>query len=350
MNSLIPEAFGHDASATQVFAALPRLNVNDDKTRPLRAVIIGGGTGASMSIRTVLSMGIDTSAVVAMADDGGSTGILRNQAGATTPGDVRKCLTAMAADPDDPLVKAFKVRFGFAENHSLGNLILSALEVTSDGFPQAIAICEQLLHTQGHVYPSTLNRVSLVAKTRDGRTLEGQAVASHSRTALKKVALSSPENVFAYKPALETIRQADLIILGPGSLYTSIIPNLLVPGIVRAIEESNSIVVFICSLADIQGETRGLNVSEHYDALCSHGMMGLVDYMLVQDAEVPLNDQTLMIRYLRASEDDIAHIESCGTRVVGQDFVGLEYPTWHDPAKLRHALTEVLSGCHSIQK
>lgn len=350
MSSLVPEAFSHDPSATSVFASLPKITVKNEKSRPLRAVIIGGGTGASMSIRTMLSMGIETSAVVAMADDGGSTGILRNQAGATTPGDIRKCLTAMAQDPEDPLVKAFKVRFGFAENHSLGNLILSALEVTGDGFPEAINICERILNTQGHVYPSTLNRVSLVAKTRDGRILEGQAVASHSRTALKRVMLRSTDEIVAYQPALDAIRAADLIVLGPGSLYTSIVPNLLVPGIVQAIAQSNSVVVFASSLADMQGETRGLSITEHYDALCAHGMAGLVDYMLVQDADRPLNDETIMIRYLYANDADVRYIESKGTKVIARDFVSFEFPTWHDPAKLRQALTEVLSSCRSIRR
>ncbi len=247
----------------------------------LRAVVIGGGTGAPVSIRTLLSMGVETSAVVAMADDGGSTGILREEADVTPPGDVRKCIAAMAADPNDPLTRAFKYRFSFARNHTLGNLMLSALEDAAGSFPEAIAICERLLDARGHVYPSTLDRVTLVARTRDGRELEGQAVACHSRTALERVRLRADARGPPYQPALEAIREADLIVLGPGSLFTSIIPNLLVPGVVDAIRASQGCTLFVCSLADMQGETWGLTAREHVEALMDHGMRGLIDYVLV---------------------------------------------------------------------
>ena len=346
MSGLIAEAFGHDPSATSAFEALPEIS---EAERPLgrhRAVVIGGGTGAPVTIRTLLSMGVETSAVVAMADDGGSTGILRDQAGATAPGDIRKCITAMASDAHDPLTEAFKVRFGFAENHTLGNLMLSALEVTSGGFPQAIAICEELLHARGHVYPSTLNRVTLVAQTRDGRMLEGQAIANHSRTALRKVALSSEEPVVAYGPALEAIRESDVVVLGPGSLFTSIIPNLLVPGINDAIRESHARVVFICSLADMQGETRGMSALEHYQALVSHGAAGMIDYMIAHDAvDAPIaGTGETPVRNVDISRSACAEIESQGTHVMVMDLVEHEHPTWHDPAKLRRALSTVLNA------
>lgn len=350
MSGLIPEAFGHDPSATAVFAALPEVSPDEKPSDKVRAVVIGGGTGAPVSIRTLLSMGIETAAVVAMADDGGSTGILRDQAGATAPGDIRKCLTAMAADAGDPFTKAFKVRFGFAENHTLGNLVLSALEVTSGSFPQAIEVCEEMLGARGHVYPSTLGRVSLVAKTRDGRTLLGQAVASHSRTALKRVALESDEPIVAYKPACDAIKRADLVVLGPGSLFTSIIPNLIVPGIVEAIRDSHATVVFVCSIADLQGETRNMGVLEHFDALEEHGMQGLVDVVLAQAGRghvVDPEDGSRRTLSITAAEAD--ELERRGVRVLASDFTEAEHPTWHDPAHLRHAFAEVLKSCRSIQ-
>ena len=171
----------------------------------------------------------------------------------------------MAADPNDPLTKAFKYRFSFARNHTLGNLMLSALEDAAGSFPEAISICERLLDARGHVYPSTLDRVTLTARTRDGRSLEGQAVACHSRTALERVGLRAAHEVVPYQPALEAIREADLIVLGPGSLFTSIIPNLLVPGVVDAIRASKGSTLFVCSLADMQGETWGLTAREHVE-------------------------------------------------------------------------------------
>ena len=342
MSGLSVKPFSHDPSATGAFAALPEAAADERPRGRMRAVVIGGGTGAPVSIRTLLSMGIETAAVVVMADDGGSTGILRDQAGATAPGDIRKCLTAMAADADDPLTKAFKVRFGFAENHTLGNLMLSALEVTGEGFPQAIEICERLLNVRGHVYPSTLDRVTLVAKTRDGRTLEGQAIANHSRTALKKVALRADGPIQAYEPALDAIRAADLIVLGPGSLYTSIVSCLIVPGIIDAIASSGAEVVFVNSLADFQGETRGMTVWEHYDAVVSHGMGSLVDYMLLHDVSADSPDAERAVRRVPCTPDDIEAIEQAGTKVMVRDLADQERPTWHDPAKLRHAFAEVL--------
>ena len=215
-------AFRIDPSATASFSAIkdkiPRIEMRIGPGRHLRAVVIGGGTGAPMSIRTLLSLGVDTSAVVAMADDGGSTGVLREEADVTPPGDIRKCIAAFAKDPGDPLVRAFKYRFAVARDHALGNLMLAALEDACGSFPEAIAICERLLDAQGHVYPSTLDHVTLSARTRDGRLLDGQAVACHSRTALESVELrGSCGAVKPYAPALDAIRGADLIVLGPGS-------------------------------------------------------------------------------------------------------------------------------------
>ena len=344
MQGLMPEAFGYDPAATAVFAALPEASEAEKPKRAIKAVVIGGGTGAPVSIRTLLSMDVETAAVVAMADDGGSTGKLRDQAGVTAPGDIRKCLTAMAGDSSDPLTQAFKLRFGFAENHTLGNLMLSALEVTSGGFPSAIEICEKLLNVRGHVYPSTLDRVTLVAQTRDGRILEGQAVASHSRTALKKVALRSDGEIVAYQAAVEALRGADLVVLGPGSLYTSIIPNLLVPGIVDAIRQSNAVVVFVCSLADMQGETRGMTVLEHYQAVTSHGMVGLIDYMLVNNGLSGAGDDgsdNPTVRSVPIGRGDLQAIADAGTCVILEDLVEDGHPTWHDPVKLRHAFADV---------
>lgn len=366
--------FTHDPSATAAFEALPDDFSFLEPGETVRAVVIGGGTGAPVSIRTLLSMGVETSAVVAMADDGGSTGALRDEADVTPPGDVRKCIAAMAADPNDPLTRAFKYRFTFANNHTLGNLLLSALEDATGSFPEAIAICEDLLHARGHVYPSTLDRVTLHARTRDGREVEGQAVASHSRTALERVELRAAVPIVAYEPALEAIREADLIVLGPGSLFTSIIPNLLVPGVVDAIRESPGAVVFVCSLADVQGETWGLTAREHLEALLDHGMEGLIDFMIVH-ASKPLKPEGMSTgafaavagdespRQSAASRrarkrsphtrpvfidyQDLQAIQAEGPLVIARNLADPEHPTWHDPKALRDAFEEVLSLCRS---
>ena len=369
------DAFRVDPAATAAFSALksalPNLRSLDESDRALRAVVIGGGTGAPVSIRTLLSLGVTTSAVVAMADDGGSTGVLREEADATPPGDIRKCLVAFAKDPTDPLVRALKYRFAVARDHALGNLLLTALEDACGSFPEAIAVCERLVDAQGHVYPSTLDHVVLSARTCDGRVLDGQAVACHSRTALESVWLAGEDGRAPrpFEPALQAIREADLIVLGPGSLFTSIIPNLLIPGVVDAIRESRGRVLFVCALADVQGETWGLTAREHFEALAAHGMEGLVDYMLVHSkvplrAESPatgsfaaisgadlehastsdLNDTQLIrgVRPISISYADMLAIQARGPIVISRNLADPERPTWHSPFALRDAFQNVI--------
>ncbi len=368
--------FTHDPALTERFQA-----VNVDLTRDhidyssLKAVVIGGGTGAPVSIRTLLKMGVQTSAVVAMADDGGSTGILREEAHVTPPGDIRKCLAAFAKDPNDPLTKAFKYRFEFARNHTLGNLMLSALENATGSFPEAIKICGQLLDAQGFVYPSTLNNITLCARTKDGVLLKGQANACKSPTALDSVWLESPEQCMPYMEAIRAIREADLIVLGPGSLFTSIIPNLLVPGIVDAIEQSKGRTLFVCSLADQQGETWGLSALEHVQALLNHGMRGILDYVLIHTVSKPRSfrfatgsfeavagEAALNTRYseerqgvplhskiqsVKISQEDIAQMQQQGMVVLLRNMVDPLRPTWHDPEALAQAFSGVFKLCLS---
>ena len=378
--------FSLDPSSTQAFKAIGSLKDHlvhrKDSLDPskLKAVVIGGGTGAPVSIRTLLALGVQTSAVVAMADDGGSTGILREEAHVTPPGDVRKCLAAFAADPDDPLTKAFKYRFDFARNHTLGNLMLSALENATGSFPEAIKICGQLLGARGHVYPSTLNNVTLCARTLDGRVLRGQALASHSSTALEQVWLESPEECLPYMEAIRAIRQADLIVLGPGSLFTSIIPNLLVPGIADAIAQSHAYTVFVCSLADQQGETWGLSAREHVEALLRHGMRDKLDYALIHSSGKPKKSRfttgafeaiagpaslesamtemrdgknlpaRVKIRSVKITQEDIDAIQDQGPVVILRDMKDPLRPTWHDPSALADAFMGVFKLCRSQQR
>ncbi|MGI6104974.1 MAG: gluconeogenesis factor YvcK family protein [Raoultibacter sp.] len=369
--------FEVDASADISLEHIRNRRATPESVQPIKAVVIGGGTGAPVSIRTLLSMEIETSAVVAMADDGGSTGILREEANVSPPGDIRKCLVAFAKNPKNPLTKAFRYRFEFAEKHVLGNMLLAALEATTGSFPEAIAVCEALLDTQGHVYPSTLDRITLEAKTRDGKILKGQANASKSKTALQKVWLEDPENCTPFDKAMEAIKEANLIVLGPGSLFTSIIPNLLVPGIVDAIQQSSAKTLFVCSLADMQGETWGLSAKEHVEALLSYGLDGFLDYVLIHCSEPLKPDDALTesynaalgaisdassvssvqdgalkanIRPVHITYADMKDIQNLGPVVLLRDLKSVSQPTWHDPEALRLAFEGVLKLCHLPQK
>jgi uncharacterized cofD-like protein len=343
-------------------------------SRPeLRAVVIGGGTGAPVGIRALLSLGVQTSAVVAMADDGGSTGMLREHTGMVPPGDIRKCLVAMAADPASTWAQAFRKRFSYVNDHTLGNLMLTALYEASGSFPQAIALCGQLLGARGMVYPSTLESVKLVGRTRDGRHLNGQANICDSDTALASVSLD-PLYPEPYGPALDALREADLIVLGPGSLFTSIIPNLLVPGVLDAISASRGITVFLCSLADMQGETWGLNSAELVEALLDHGMRGLLDAVVIHqpaghertpgsvtasfaaiapDAVVPARTTAQgapSVRRVLFNRGLAQRIESLGPLLIVRDLVDPLRPTWHDIPVLAEVLEGVLDACPSQRR
>lgn len=340
----------------------------------MKAVVIGGGTGAPISIKALLELGVDTSAVVAMADDGGSSGLLRERTGTVPPGDIRKCLVAMAKDPDAALTRAFGFRFDYLYNHTLGNLILMALANTAGTFAEAIHACERMLEARGHVYPSTLESVVLSGTTRDNRHLSGQKNICSSVTAMDKVFLT-PDQPRAYEPALAAIEDADLIVLGPGSLFTSIIPNLLVPGVTDAIHASSAHSVFLCSLADMQGETWGMDVAEHVEALLDHGMRDLLDIVVVHQrnpafragnvtasfaaidtdtSAKPSDDSpavfTESIRPVSFNANLAARIESQGPMLVVRDLVDPVRPTWHDVKALSEVLEGVLSACHSPQK
>ncbi|MCR5582829.1 MAG: YvcK family protein [Eggerthellaceae bacterium] len=363
-------AFRQDPSSTGSFDKIRGIEPVVGNAQPAHAVVIGGGTGAPVSIRTLVSMGVRTSAVVAMADDGGSTGALRELANVTPPGDIRKCLVAFADDPHDPLTRAFKYRFELANNHALGNLLITALEDATGSFPEAIRICEDLLHARGHVYPSTLDKVTLCGRTLDGRIIEGQANISHSRTAIESVWLKAPYTGTPYPAAIKAICEADLIVLGPGSLFTSIIPNLLIPGVLEAIRSSRAKTVFVCSVADFQGETWGFSAEEHVRALQDHGMAGLLDYVLVHTPvqlrpgghepgnytqvarEEPLPsdyDGSSRVRPVPITYDAAYRIQESGPVVIARDFVDPAHPTIHNPIALRDALTGVLKLCRSPQ-
>jgi uncharacterized cofD-like protein len=307
-----------------------------------------------------------------MADDGGSTGMLRDHAGIVPPGDIRKCLIAMAQDPKDVWVRAFRQRFSYVNDHALGNLMLTALTEASGSFPEAIALCGRPLKARGMVYPSTLESVKLTGRTRDGRHINGQANICVSDTALATVSLE-PSRPQAYEPALAALREADLIVLGPGSPFTSIIPNLLVPGVLDAIRESEGIKVFLCSLADMQGETWGLNSAELVEALLDHGMRGLLDVVVLHqqsgqrapgsvtasfaaidpNTPLPASGGSLAkdsLRRVLFNRELAQRIESQGPLLIVRDLVDPLRPTWHDVSVLSEVLGGVLDACPSRRR
>jgi uncharacterized cofD-like protein len=246
----------------------------------------------------------------------------------------------MAADPHSPWVEAFIRRLAYDSDHPLGNLMLATLSSVTGSLPQAIELCGQLLAVRGRVYPSTLESVELLGQTVEGVNLAGQAQLTRSEHALASVQLN-PEQPEAYLPALEAIRLADLIVLGPGSLFTSIIPNILVPGVLEAIHASPAYKVFVCSLADMQGETRGMNALQHTTALLESGMAGQLDLVVInQPASSP--DDSSHIKPVLVDLMMVQQIQALGVQVCLEPLADQEHPTWHDVSCLAAVFLRIL--------
>lgn len=336
----------------------------------VRAVCIGGGTGVPTSLKALRKLGIQPDAIVSVADDGGSSGLLRTHTGQVPPGDLRKCLVALASDQQNPWVKAFRKRFEYANDHTLGNLMLTALQETTGSLRESIALCEELLQAQGHVYPATMESVLLLGTTQDGQKMVGQSTICNSETALAQVALS-PADAVANPDATRAIEQADIIVLGPGSLFTSIIPNILISGIHEAIQRSAAALVFVCPVADIQGETWGLDAAELIEALEKHGLANRLDYVIANEQAVPKQSGNITgyfaaigtdmqgtsgveqaykpaMRPVLLSEKTVTSIREKGIKVLIREMQDAHYASWHDPDLLAKALASIIADSKGL--
>jgi uncharacterized cofD-like protein len=278
---------------------LPQLRINSSDTGKagpeLRVVAIGGGTGLSTLLkglkRYVMSPLLATSGqptirelsgIVTVSDDGGSSGRLRKEFNMLPPGDIRNCIVALSED-EALLSRLFQHRFqkgSGLEGHSFGNLFLAALTSITGDFSEAVRLSSEILLTRGHIYPATMSSVELEASFEDGTKVLGETKITASKGKIRELVLVPPD-VEPLPQTLEAIANADLITIGPGSLFTSLIPNLLVKGIPEAIAESPAIKVFICNLMTQVNESLSLTASEHIQALNRHAGRQLFDYALL---------------------------------------------------------------------
>ncbi|AFZ50992.1 gluconeogenesis factor YvcK family protein [Dactylococcopsis salina] len=248
-----------------------------------KIVAIGGGTGLSTLLRGIKVYSANITAIVTVADDGGSSGRLRREQGMLPPGDIRNCLAALA-DEEKLLTELFQYRFHTGEGlsgHSFGNLFLSAMNNITGDLEQAIAASSKVLAVRGRVLPATLTDVNLWAEMEDGRIIAGESQISEAGGKIIHIGCR-PENPPALPAVLSAIEDADLILMGPGSLYTSIIPNLLVPEIREALARVNVPRLYICNIMTQPGETDGYTVSDHIDAIDAVSEMPLFDAVLAQ--------------------------------------------------------------------
>ncbi len=303
-------------------------------------VCIGGGTGLSTLLRGIKHYTANLTALVTMMDTGGSSGELRKQLDVLPPGDVRNCLLALAAD-EERMARFLQFRFrggGGLDGHALGNLLLAGMEQALGGFDRAVEEASYLLSVRGRVLPSTLSSTDLVAEKANGRMVESEAHISADPSPVRRIWLK--HRVQAYRQAVEAIRQADLILLGPGSLYTSVIPNLLVDGIAQAVDASSAEKFVIMNIMTEPGETTGYTASDHLRALAQHVNLRRF-HAVVVNTELPPPE--ILDRYrAEGSEpvrDDLHGPNTFGLRVIRAPLLQLvevegKLTVKHDPFKL----------------
>jgi uncharacterized cofD-like protein len=304
-----------------------------------RIVVIGGGNGLSALLRGLKNHTHNLTAIVTVADDGGSSGELRRSIGILPPGDIRNCLTALS-DDEALLTQIFQYRFSAGaglNGHTLGNLLITALAEITGSFEEAIAESGRVLAVKGQVLPSTLHDVSLVANIRmqDGSEIQvkGESNIPKALGQVSKLWLE-PNNPLAFPPAIQAVLSADLILIGPGSLYTSILPNLLVRDLVEAIRTSRALKFYICNIATQPGETDGYNSEDHLRTIEKHLGKRLFDLVLCNsclDGVLPIKVEWVALNYeLRESYP-----------VYSADVVDIDNPWRHDSNKLAQVIMDL---------
>ncbi|MEA2204057.1 MAG: hypothetical protein QOE77_833 [Blastocatellia bacterium] len=324
--------------------------------RGLKLVAIGGGTGLSTLLAGLkklvgsdhTSAPLETlSAIVTVSDDGGSSGRLRDELQMLPPGDIRNCMIALSED-STLLSRLFRYRFrgsGELGGHSFGNLFLAALtEVTGD-FVEAVRLSSEVLASKGHIFPATINDIRLIAELEDGTEVHGETQITASRAPIKRLRLE-PEQCLPLPEALSAIRAADVITVGPGSLYTSILPNLLVSRVADSIGNSDATKIFVCNLMTQPGETDGYTAAQHLETVREYAPQMHFDFVVVNDRKITAEQAA---RYAadgaqQIGDEDIVLDSACAnvTELVRADLLD-------DDEKVRHnseRLARVVMACH----
>jgi len=309
-----------------------------------RLVAIGGGTGLSTLLRELKNYTSNLTAVVTVADDGGSSGRLRHELGMLPPGDIRSCILAMA-DTEPLMEKLFEHRFtggaGLA-GHNFGNLFIAAM-TEMFGFQEAVRFFGKVLAIRGQVYPVTLDLVQLESVDEKGEKILGESIHNSRRGSLRSIALvPSPSAVKPLPEVLRAIAEADAIILGPGSLFTSVIPNLLVPGMIEALASSPAPVFYICNVMTQPGETTGFSASDHLRTLLEHTSPQLVDYVVVNSdlAVSPAELRPFRARGAELVQPDYQNLRKLVPRIISYPLINRRMPSRHYGQDLARLLME----------
>ena len=311
-----------------------------------KVVVIGGGTGLSTLLHGLKKYTTNLTAIVTVADDGGSSGKLRQQFDMLPPGDIRNCLVALA-DTEPLMQRLFQYRFAedsALQGHNFGNLFITAMTKITGDFERAVRASSKVLAIRGRVVPSTNTKVRLAAEHVDGTVTLGETSISKAPIAIRRIYLE-PTSCQPTEDALLAIREANAIVLGPGSLYTSIIPNLLVEKMVDAIVMSKALKIYVCNVMTQARETAGFRASDHVKALVAHTNPGITQLVVVNTQSVPIS---LLDRYREEGavpvEPDIEQIRSLGYQVVADNFISIENVVRHDADKVAATIIQLLVG------
>ena len=318
-----------------------------------KIVVIGGGHGLSHLIFGLKEYTANLTAIVTVADSGGSSGRLREEFNIVAPGDIRNCLVALA---DAPALMGELFQFRFSKDsqlqgHNFGNLFLTAMVQLTDGdFERAVNETSKVLAIRGKVVPSTVSNIHLVAEYADGTITQGEAKIPNAHSQVKRISLTD-KDAHPTQAALEAIATADVIILGPGSLYTSVIPNLIIKGMPEAIVKSHAFKIYICNVMTQHGETDGYRASDHVQAIVEHSDRNIIDACLLNTASVPLD---ALQRYQEEAsfpvQADVENIREMGYKVAAMDLLGVNDYVRHDSRKLQNALIKLIESNRVIKR
>lgn len=324
------------------------------EAKGVRVVAIGGGTGLSMLLRglkhDVARRRVesdrhpisDLAAIVTVTDDGGSSGRLRREYRVLPPGDIRNCMVALSQD-EALLGRLFQYRFHAGRGlrgHSFGNLFLTALSHVTGDFAEAVRVSGEVLAIRGRIFPTTLENVSLEAVMMDGKVVLGETQIAKSRKKIRRLSLR-PHRVFPLPEVLEAIGQANLILIGPGSLYTSILPNLLVSGVAEAIEASSATRVLVANLMTQPGETEGYSLADHVRAIYTHTRRKVFDWVVANNQ--PVSPEVARRYGTRGAEPvrvDIAELQRMGLHCLLDNLLEEHGVVRHDATRLAQLLIE----------
>lgn len=306
----------------------------------IKIAAIGGGTGLSTLLSGLKQYSNDISAIVAVTDDGKSSGKLKQEFDVLPPGDIRKCISALAYD-EELISNILEYRFGKSRSlseHTLGNIWITALSENYKSFAKAVEVSSELFNTAGRIYPATLQKVDLGADYGWGRSVIGESKIPRAGKKIAKVYLTK-KNVQAYKKAVDAIYKSDLIIIGPGSLYTSIIPNLLIRGIREAIKKNKSAIkIYIMNCSTERGETEGYGATDHIKTLFDHAGR-VFDICLVNNKLIQKNKEYSKLGKVNNIVTNQEKI--LGVDIVNRDIINRKNPLYHDANKLASALIEL---------